>query len=233
MDARWGEGARGEFAVGRELEKLYAHGFHVFHDWQNGQGNVDHFAIGPQGIFAVETKATRGEITARAGKLYRDGRVMPGEWYSRAAMARAFSVRALIKEACGTEPFVVPILCFSHAEVCCYEPVSRVEVVSVGSLNRSFVASRRRRYSPSQVEEISAALQMALDRAPAASPALPPRELSFGQRAIEKFFAIPEPAIVGAMTLIVSLLFPGQFAKALLGIAFLYQLLAQYVPGIV
>ena len=54
---RWGEGARGEARVGAELEKLYKEGFHVFHDWDKGRGNVDHFAIGPQGVFAIETKA--------------------------------------------------------------------------------------------------------------------------------------------------------------------------------
>lgn len=32
IDARWGEGARGEFRVGEELERLYKQGFYVFHD---------------------------------------------------------------------------------------------------------------------------------------------------------------------------------------------------------
>ena len=45
---RWGEGARGEARVGAELEKLHKEGFRVFHDWDKGQSNVDHFAIGPQ-----------------------------------------------------------------------------------------------------------------------------------------------------------------------------------------
>lgn len=57
INARWGEGARGEFRVGEELEKLYKDGFHGFHDWYSGRGNVDHFVVGAQGIFAVETKA--------------------------------------------------------------------------------------------------------------------------------------------------------------------------------
>src|SRR3712207_3354796 len=49
IDTRWGEGARGEFQVGEELERLYNEGFYVFHDWYSGRGNVDHFVVGPQG----------------------------------------------------------------------------------------------------------------------------------------------------------------------------------------
>jgi Ca2+/Na+ antiporter len=66
-DKTWGEGARGEFRVGAELERLHEHGFHIFHDWDSGRGNVDHFVVGPTGVFAIETKAWTGSITAENG----------------------------------------------------------------------------------------------------------------------------------------------------------------------
>ncbi len=78
IDASWGEGARGEFQVGEELERLHKEGFYIFHDWYSGKGNVDHFAVGPQGVFAVETKAWKGEITAeRTASCSKTGSPLP------------------------------------------------------------------------------------------------------------------------------------------------------------
>jgi Nuclease-related domain len=58
-------GARGEESVGALLDELEAHGWHVFHDATLGHGNVDHIAIGPAGIFTVETKSHPGPIRVR------------------------------------------------------------------------------------------------------------------------------------------------------------------------
>src|SRR5919107_5337777 len=76
---RWGAGTQGEVEVGRELERLHKEGFYVFHDWDSGRGNVDHFAIGPQGVFVVETKAITGEISCEKGKLLRNSKPIPGK----------------------------------------------------------------------------------------------------------------------------------------------------------
>ena len=38
VNSTWGEGARGEFRVGAEFERLHKHSFHVFHDWDSGRG---------------------------------------------------------------------------------------------------------------------------------------------------------------------------------------------------
>lgn len=77
IDARWGAGAKGEFRVGKELERLHKEGFHVFHDWYSSKGNVEHFVVGPQGVFAVETKAWWCEISAKNGWLLKHGHVNP------------------------------------------------------------------------------------------------------------------------------------------------------------
>lgn len=53
-------GLLGEQAVGETLAALQAKGCHVFHDLvhENGESsfNIDHIVVGPQGVFAVETK---------------------------------------------------------------------------------------------------------------------------------------------------------------------------------
>ena len=49
-------GRDGERAVAERLEWLRRLDFVVFHDVPNGDANVDHVLIGPQGIFTIETK---------------------------------------------------------------------------------------------------------------------------------------------------------------------------------
>ena len=232
IDARWGEGARGEFRVGEELERLHEEGFHVFHDWYSGRGNVDHFAVGPQGVFAIETKAWRGKIAAEGGRLFKDGRPLPGNAPVKQAMAQAMAVRTLVGEAHGAEPFVVPILCFSRATVSCHRPVGGVEVVGLGCLNRAITAGRRRRYSSEQVEGISRSLEDKLGVGPAAKPGAPPEGPSGARRAFERLLGVPDGPLVLGLLMALSLVFPAQVSKALLGFAYLYQLLAQALAGL-
>ena len=232
IDARWGEGARGEFLVGQELERLHEEGFHVFHDWYSGRGNVDHFAVGPQGVFAIETKAWRGKIAAQDGRLFKDGRPLPGNAPIKQAMAQAMAVRALVGGACGTEPFVVPILCSSRAQVSCHRPVGGVEVVGLGCLNRTVMAGRRKRYSPEQVEEISRSLEEELGLGPAAKPGMPTEGPSGARKALEWILNLPTSTIALGLLFAVSVVFPAQVSKALLGFAYLYRLLAQALDSL-
>lgn len=55
-------GAKAEEKVSDILEGL-SKGYAVFNDFRCPMGNIDHIAIGPTGIFVVETKSPRGEIT--------------------------------------------------------------------------------------------------------------------------------------------------------------------------
>lgn len=54
-----------EVAVGQGLAPLAKEGFDIFHDFPSDQGfNIDHIAVGPQGVFAVETKGRAKHIKA-------------------------------------------------------------------------------------------------------------------------------------------------------------------------
>lgn len=53
-------GVEGEECVGAILETLSAHGWLTLHDVQTGRGNIDHVAIGPGGLIAIETKSHAG-----------------------------------------------------------------------------------------------------------------------------------------------------------------------------
>lgn len=48
-----------EVAVGQELDLLMLQGYRIYHDIEAEGFNIDHLAIGPNGVFAIETKGRR------------------------------------------------------------------------------------------------------------------------------------------------------------------------------
>ncbi|HET8700359.1 MAG TPA: nuclease-related domain-containing protein [Nitrococcus sp.] len=52
----YGLGLDCELAVGQELSNLLRYGYYVFHDVPADGFNIDHVVVGPNGIFAIETK---------------------------------------------------------------------------------------------------------------------------------------------------------------------------------
>jgi hypothetical protein len=62
---RHDRGASGEEHVGRLLDGLTDAGWQTFHDAQLGPGNIDHIAIGPPGLFTIETKSHPGPIAVQ------------------------------------------------------------------------------------------------------------------------------------------------------------------------
>jgi len=77
----------GERVVGESLIPLVASGYRVFHDIPAEGGgfklNIDHAVVGPNGLFAIETK-TRRKGRARSGyeahKVAYDGRQLIYPW---------------------------------------------------------------------------------------------------------------------------------------------------------
>ena len=55
-------GAKAEQAVAEALHKL-PDDYFVFHDLEFSSFNIDHVVLGPNGIFLVETKSQKGNIT--------------------------------------------------------------------------------------------------------------------------------------------------------------------------
>ena len=64
---RWLRGAAGEVATARLIERLSGRGWVVLHDLAvpGSKANIDHLAIGPTGVWVIDTKSTRGR--ARRG----------------------------------------------------------------------------------------------------------------------------------------------------------------------
>ena len=58
-------GLSGEQAVAEALAEVGPAGYRAFHDLPGGDHwNVDHVAVGPQGVFVIETKARRRRLVA-------------------------------------------------------------------------------------------------------------------------------------------------------------------------
>ena len=94
-------GAQGEEHVGALLEELVEDGWLVIHDASLGAGNIDHIAVGPPGIFTIETKSHPGPI--RAGRVH------------GATLSQARNQSEAVERATGFE--CEPLIVYSRAWV--------------------------------------------------------------------------------------------------------------------
>ena len=112
------KGAAGEEIVARELARLPA-GYHVFHSMDIGggvlmrrSGDIDHLVVGPTGVFAIETKNWRGNVSLTDGKLQVDG-VEP----RRVPLAQAQQAVSKLQVRLGRGGIfnaqVTPVVCFA------------------------------------------------------------------------------------------------------------------------
>lgn len=104
------KGARGEERVAARLATLPG-GYHVFHDFVAGGHHVDHVVAGPSGVFAVETKSWRGQVTVEDGELIVNGH-LPDRAPLAQAQREASAVKAALRRA-GWDGDVIPVLCFA------------------------------------------------------------------------------------------------------------------------
>lgn len=112
----------GERLVAEYLEPLKSQGWRIFHDvpgLANGHSfNIDHIAVGPSGVFVVETK-TRRKGAARPGfddhKVYFDGRSLIWPWGEDnhgldQAERNATWLAAMLQDVTGERVLVTPFL---------------------------------------------------------------------------------------------------------------------------
>jgi Nuclease-related domain len=108
----WQRGAHGERRTARLLDRLVRDGFVVFHDLAvpDSPANVDHLAIGPTGVFVIDSKQWTGSVRQGA-----DGLV----WHNHTPLDRTLeTVRweaQAISRILGTR--ATPLLCVHGAHV--------------------------------------------------------------------------------------------------------------------
>jgi hypothetical protein len=83
---RWAWGADGERWTAEELAKLGSD-WSVYHDLPDGRGNWDHVAVGPPGVFVIDSKYLSAPATVDENGL-RSGRLRAGGGVSRGSAVR-------------------------------------------------------------------------------------------------------------------------------------------------
>jgi len=88
-------GYYGELATAQYLQQLVRGGYHVFHDFPAEKFNIDHIAVGPGGVFAIETKARskpvlkNGNGRDEAKVIYDGKRLQFPTWNETASLEQA------------------------------------------------------------------------------------------------------------------------------------------------
>jgi hypothetical protein len=115
-----------------------------------GRGNIDHIAVGPRGIFSVETKSHGGKIAA--------------DRVDERMLAQAYAQAKHLESLTGHE--VSPLLVSSRAYLI-GRPLTLQRGVRVlpARMLAGHLARRPARLSPPQVQELHARLLRALDPA--------------------------------------------------------------------
>jgi Nuclease-related domain len=112
----WRDGARGERATARRLRRLERHGYVVLHDLQvpSSHANLDHLAIGPAGVFVIDSKRYSGRLS-----LGPDGMLWYGRYPLAQQLATAVWAALRVAEALQLPPEVpvVPLLVIYRARV--------------------------------------------------------------------------------------------------------------------
>ncbi len=107
-------GERGEIKVAEVLEDLRCLGYRPFHALSYAHYDIDHVVVGPAGVFVIETKfrSGHGEIEFRNREgLFVGGRKQENDPLKQ-ARSNARGMNRLLKEYCGKNFWVTPIVVF-------------------------------------------------------------------------------------------------------------------------
>ena len=111
-------GLHGEQTTGQFLQdELPALGYRVFHDILGERGNIDHVAIGPGGVFSIETKTVSKPERGTARVVFDGSRVtvdgmVPDRDPIAQAKAGAAQLRRILLEFAGREVPVRPAVLY-------------------------------------------------------------------------------------------------------------------------
>jgi len=167
----WERGADGEQATAEALSALPRERWTVFHDvrWPGRRyANIDHVAVGPGGVFVIDSKNWTGSIAVRDHVLRQNGRSR--ETTVAAAADAAIAVAAITASVPPQQ--VQSVLCFVRDE-----PVTGwardVVVCTTGNIAQMLL-TRPAVLDDAQVRQAALELDVSLREATApASPSLP------------------------------------------------------------
>ncbi|MFD8002418.1 nuclease-related domain-containing protein [Streptomyces mirabilis] len=110
----WVDGLAGERLTGRKLDRLRGRGWFTLHaiQWPSG-ADIDHLAIGPAGVFSINSKRHRGKTV-----WYGDTAVTVNGASTRhiaVSQSEARRVSRVLSGRCGVDVPVRPVISVVHA----------------------------------------------------------------------------------------------------------------------
>ena len=157
----WRDGFEGERKTEKALEPLERSGWRIVHDIESRYGNYDHVAIGPGGVFVLETKNPTGVVEMREGVPIVQRRLLAATYSLRKvrgqALGAAWRLHDEITTRTGETGWVQGVVVF-WAEF----PDGQAEhakcVFIHGSQLRAWLEARPTTLSTTKVEQITAAV---------------------------------------------------------------------------
>lgn len=113
----WHDGAEGERKTEKALAPLTRAGWTIVHDVQARYGNYDHIAVGPAGVFLMETKNPAGIVELRHGVPHLHRRLDPDantrlDRIRPRALAAAANLKEDIQRRTGQTTWVQAVVVF-------------------------------------------------------------------------------------------------------------------------
>lgn len=170
-------GAKAEQAVAEALQEL-PDDYYVFHDLEFPGFNIDHVVLGPNGIFLVETKSQKGNITQEHDVLLRNGRKFFKDFLKQ-CWSQTYSLRDHLNAEKLHGLSIKPILCFSRGFVEIRGLVRGVAVLNAGYL-RPYILSQRGSLPAQARDQIIPLLAAALSNQAAQPSSMVPQSTTGG-----------------------------------------------------
>jgi hypothetical protein len=160
----------GERMTAEELAPLREQGWRVFHDVPAESGrqefNIDHVAVGPGGVFSIETKMRRkghARPNRKEHEVFYDGKELSWPWAEdtyglKQASDNALWLRDWLSLMTGERITVTPVLVFPGWYVVPPNAVHPVSVVHTSYLG-GFVNLRKGVLSPQQIDLLARQLE--------------------------------------------------------------------------
>jgi hypothetical protein len=160
---QWHDGAEGERKTEKALQPLEKAGWTVMHDIQQRFGNYDHVAVGPSGVYLLESKNLEGMVEIKNGIPHLSRRHDPEarcvfEQMRSRALGAAAAIKEAIERRTGQCLWVQAVVVF-WSEF----PEEQVEdgncVYIHGSRLQAWLAGRPEQLDLARVQEIATAIQ--------------------------------------------------------------------------
>ncbi len=153
-----------ELAAAQELDQLMLHGYRIFHDIPADGFNIDHLVVGPNGVFAVETKGRSkkdkgAESRKEQAKLRYDGKALhfPDKVETgpiKQTLKQAKWVSQWLTSATGMQVMARPVLVLPGWYINWPRQKTAVAVLPGKKLDRFFLANSNNRLSEEQMKRI-------------------------------------------------------------------------------